>query len=221
VAAGEQITIHSYRAVFDLERRIYRIDTLRLNPAGVPLRGILYAAVLALLALVVCRLGALGWPLRALPWYVRLVLAPALGGAALCVIRLEGRTFHLVLGALLTYAASPRLLCGLAAPSAPAPGSRWGPGELVALCDGSEARLRRLRYRGPGRVLVRAAHRYAPAPAWRRSRAARLVLLPADHRPRHGARSYGGGLAGRARTAPEVIAVGVGALLSVVDDARR
>jgi hypothetical protein len=82
VAAGEQITIHSYRAVFDLERRIYRIDTLRLNPAGVPLRGILYAAVLALLALVVCRLGALGWPLRALPWYVRLVLAPALGSPA-------------------------------------------------------------------------------------------------------------------------------------------
>ena len=30
-------------SVFALERRIYRIDTLRLNPSGVPLRGIGYA----------------------------------------------------------------------------------------------------------------------------------------------------------------------------------
>jgi hypothetical protein len=219
--AGEQITIHSYRAVFDLERRIYRIDTLRLNPAGVPLRGILYAAGLALLALVVSRLGALGWPLRALPWYVRLALAPALGGAALCVIRLEGRTFHLVLGALLRYAASPHRLCGLVAPSAPAPGSSWSPGELIAFCDGSEPRLRCLRYRGPGRVLVRAARRYALAPAWRRWYGPRLALLPADHRQAGAARSSGAGLAGRVHIAAEVIEVGAGAQLSVVGNARR
>jgi hypothetical protein len=35
--------IRSYRAVFDLERRIYRIDRLRLNPSGVPVRGVIDA----------------------------------------------------------------------------------------------------------------------------------------------------------------------------------
>ena len=36
------IEIRSYRAVFDLERRIYRVDRLRLNPGGVPVRGVVY-----------------------------------------------------------------------------------------------------------------------------------------------------------------------------------
>ncbi len=43
------IEIRSYRRVFDLERRIYSVDQLRLNPGGVPVRGVLY--FLALLAL--------------------------------------------------------------------------------------------------------------------------------------------------------------------------
>ena len=47
---GLRMEIRSYRAVFDLERRIYRIDRLRLNPAGVPVRGIVY--FLALLAAI-------------------------------------------------------------------------------------------------------------------------------------------------------------------------
>ncbi len=32
--------IRSYRRVFDLERRIYQVDRLRLNPSGVPVRGV-------------------------------------------------------------------------------------------------------------------------------------------------------------------------------------
>jgi hypothetical protein len=31
--------IRSFRRVFDLERRIYRVDRLRLNPGGIPVRG--------------------------------------------------------------------------------------------------------------------------------------------------------------------------------------
>ena len=34
------IEIRSYRRVFDLERRIYSIDRVRLNPGGVPVRGV-------------------------------------------------------------------------------------------------------------------------------------------------------------------------------------
>ena len=39
--------VRSYRRVFDLERRIYSIDRMRLNPSGVPLRGVVYFLVLA------------------------------------------------------------------------------------------------------------------------------------------------------------------------------
>ncbi|HLI33007.1 MAG TPA: hypothetical protein VKU89_09760 [Solirubrobacteraceae bacterium] len=225
MAGGEEIVIHSYRSVFDLERRIYRIDTLRLNPGGVPLRGILYAATLAVAALVMTRISPLGWPLQLLPWYLRLLLAPALGGALLCVIRLEGRTFHLAALALVRHVVSPRLLCGLARPSAPAPGRRWSPGELVAICDGSEPRLRRLRYRGPGRALVRQAHHYArPTVGARlhtRGGDRRLLLLPATRgqwgRAQRPAALHGGG----ERLTPEVIEVGEGAQLVVAEPGGR
>jgi len=46
------LEVRSFRSVFALERRIYRIDTLRLNPSGIPLRGIGYAASLVAAALI-------------------------------------------------------------------------------------------------------------------------------------------------------------------------
>ena len=53
--------IRSYRAVFDLERRIYRVDRMRLNPAGVPVRGIVYfLALLAAIVVVRARAAAAG-----------------------------------------------------------------------------------------------------------------------------------------------------------------
>ena len=52
------IEIRSYRAVFDLERRIYRVDQLRLNPGGIPVRGVVY-----FLAILAATLIAGGLPL--------------------------------------------------------------------------------------------------------------------------------------------------------------
>ena len=40
----------------------------------------------------------------------------------------------------------------------PAPGERWHPEEILLLPDGSDGRMRRLRYTGPGAVLVTIAH---------------------------------------------------------------
>ena len=51
--------VRSYRAVFDLERRIYRIDRLRLNPGGVPVRGVLYFLGLLVAGAVTARLPLL------------------------------------------------------------------------------------------------------------------------------------------------------------------
>jgi hypothetical protein len=153
--------VRSYRRVFDLERRIYRVDRLRLNPAGVPVRGIVYFLVIVGLALLAARLPLLALVASGVPWYLRDVALPGGFAALLTVIRIEGRPFHLAAQALLRYRAGWRRLsclrpCG---PSSFAfPGARWMPEQIVLLPDGSEGRMRRLRYAGPGAVLVAVAH---------------------------------------------------------------
>lgn len=153
--------IRSYRAVFDLERRLYRVDRLRLNPGGIPLRGVVYCfALLAGLALLGA-LPLLGAAVRALPWYLRDLVLPAGGAALLTVIRVDGRPFHLAGVALLRHALGPRALAGsclLRGSRSPRFQRVWLPGSLLVLPDGSDARLRRLRFTGPGAVLVRVAH---------------------------------------------------------------
>ncbi len=158
--------IRSYRAVFDLERRIYRVDRLRLNPGGVPVRGVVYClAILACFALAGV-LPLVGTAVRALPWYARDLLVPAGLAALLTMIRIEGRPFHLAAAALLRHLLGPRELAGLL----PARGSLgaspgrldaaatgvWRPEELLMLPDGSDPRPRRLRYSGPGAVRMTA-----------------------------------------------------------------
>jgi hypothetical protein len=175
------VEIRSYRAVFDLERRIYRVDRLRLNPGGVPVRGVVYC--LALLA-AVALLGAMpfaGAAVRVLPWYLRDVVLPAGGAAVLTMIRVEGRPFHIAAVALLRHAFGPRCcaaslalsgsgalgglgaLVDLGAFAGPFADRRsilggspriWRPEALLVLPDGSDPRLRRLRYTGPGAVRV-------------------------------------------------------------------
>jgi hypothetical protein len=83
--------IRSYRCVFDLERRLYRIDRLRLNPGGVPLRGIVYFLALLGASLLAQALPLLGLLARMFPWYLR-----DLGGPGVCAALLttatEGRS---------------------------------------------------------------------------------------------------------------------------------
>jgi len=158
------IEIRSYRSVFDLERRIYRIDRLRLNPGGVPVRGAVYFIVLLAVALLAGTVPLVGAGVRVLPWYLRELALPVGLAALLTVIRVEGRPFHLAARALVRYASGPRQLVGLRARgrgARSAPGRCWRPPELLLLPDGSDARLRRLRYTGPGAVLVAVAHERA------------------------------------------------------------
>jgi hypothetical protein len=148
--------IRSYRRVFDLERRLYRIDRLRLNPGGVPVRGIIYLLVLLAGALIAGSLPLVGTLGRALPWYVRDVALPGASATILCMIRVEGRPFHLAALALLQYRLGPRHLDCLR--PCRAVGTRWLPSEIVLLPDGSDSRMRRLRYTGPGAVLIAIEH---------------------------------------------------------------
>lgn len=151
-----QVEIVSYRTVFDLERRVYRIDRLRLNPGGVPLRGIVYFLAIVAVLLLAAKLPLLGSLARTLPWYLRDLAIPAPTAALLSVIRIEGRSFHLAVRALIRYCLSARHLVG--ARACTTPGERWYPGELLVLPDGSDARFRWLRYTGAGAVRINAAH---------------------------------------------------------------
>jgi hypothetical protein len=150
------IEICSYRAVFDLERRIYRVDQLRLNPGGIPVRGVVYFLAILLATLIAGSLPLVGEVVGALPWYLRDLALPVASATLLSVIRIEGRPFHQAAYALLRFGVGPRLFAG--ARPCDAPGVQWRPQEILILPDGSDGAMRRLRYTGPGAVLVTAAH---------------------------------------------------------------
>jgi hypothetical protein len=139
-----------------LERRIYRVDRLRLNPNGLPVRGLVYFLAILAIVLIAASLPLIGLCSRVLPWYLRDLALPAGSAALLTMIRLEGRPFHLAVRALLRYGIAPRYLAGTR--RCRAPGWRWCPAEILMLPDGSDGRLRGMSYTGPGTVLVRAAH---------------------------------------------------------------
>lgn len=148
--------IRSYRRVFDLERRIYRIDRVRLNPAGIPVRGVVYFLIILAAALVAARLPLLATIASLPPWYLSDLALPAMSAALLTVIRVEGRPFHIAAHALVRYRTGTQLLGHLR----PCPSLErcWRPGEIIFLPDGSDARLRRMRYRGPGGALIAIEH---------------------------------------------------------------
>jgi hypothetical protein len=159
--------IRSYRNVFDLERRIYRVDRLRLNPGGIPVRGVVYCLATLALAVIAGHLPLVASVAGALPWYLRELALPVASAAALTVIRIEGRPFHLAAAALIRHHCGGRRFAelhpngwSLCSPR----GARWHPDGLLILPDGSDGTMRRLRYTGPGAVLVTVVHRREASP---------------------------------------------------------
>lgn len=150
------IEIRSYRRVFDLERRLYSVDRVRLNPGGVPVRGVVYFLALAFASLTIAGSPAIGALVKEVPWYVRDLALPGAVATILSVVRIEGRVFHLAAFALVRYRVGPRRLAGWR--RCGPPGDRWHPQEVAVLPDGSDARMRRMRYTGPGAVLVCIEH---------------------------------------------------------------
>lgn len=168
--------VRSYRAVFDLERRIYKVDRMRLNPGGVPVRGIVYYLTIALIVALVATLPGVGAVVTALPWYMRELALPGTLAALMAMLRIDGRRSHVAALSLLSHAIEPRhvLGCGRALPR-----GSWHPPDLLLLPDGSEARMRRIAYRGPGAVLVAHAHQrceWADGPLRSASRRPQIAL---------------------------------------------
>ena len=153
--------IRSYRRVFDLERRIYRVDRLRLNPGGVPVLAVVYFLAAVAIALLASRLPLLDVPMLAAPWYLRYLALPALLAALLAILRIEGRSFHLAAWSLLRSRLRPSRLAGLQRLRprlAPAGIGGWRPEPILMLPNGSEAVARRLDYTGPGALLIGVAY---------------------------------------------------------------
>jgi hypothetical protein len=171
------VEIRSYRRVFALERRIYRIDRLRLNPSGLPVRGVVYFLVLLVAVVVLARVPLVGIATGLLPWYLRYLALPGASATLLTIISVDGRPFHLAAHSLLRHlmgprvaivgseaggpgwAARPRVQTGAGADFVPR--QRWYPEPIAMLPDGTDAKMRRLRYTGPGAVLVAVEHQRA------------------------------------------------------------
>jgi hypothetical protein len=134
--------IRSYRRVFALERRIYRVDRLRLNPGGVPLRGLVYFLVAVGLALAAGQLPFAEFAATAFPWYLSDIILPACGAALLCVIRVEGRPFHLAAAAILRHLLGQRWRSGV--DRGTRPGTRWTPPDILPRRLLGRVRARRL-----------------------------------------------------------------------------
>ena len=181
------LEVRSYRAVFSLERRVYRIDALRLNPAGVPLRGVAYCVALAAGAFVLGDIPGISWPLAAIPWYFRDLALPAALGGVLAMVRIDGRAFHLAACALLRYRCGARHLWRLRG-RGPAIVT-WRPAPIVFIADGSEGAFRSLRFQGPGVALICCPHDRIEWPGrWGIGRRPQVSVHPIDS-PRGGYRA--------------------------------
>src|SRR3954471_15511551 len=90
-----EIRIRSFGVVFDLERRIHRIDRFRVPlPYGLPLKSIAYAAIGLLAVLIAQKLPIVGSVLAGLPTPARYVLVPIGISYVLTRYRVDGRSAH-------------------------------------------------------------------------------------------------------------------------------
>jgi hypothetical protein len=154
VKPADGLTIRSFRVVFELERRIHKIDRWRLPvPYGVPLRGVAYWA-LALLGLIA--LGSL--PLAKtvvglMPPPVRFALLPVAVAYALTQIHVDGRPAHAALRAWIRFRTAPSRIGAFR--RVRAPGSVVRLGGVAVVYDERSARYRPAVVEGPATVLLR------------------------------------------------------------------
>src|SRR5918997_6615468 len=92
---AERIVIRSYRRVFDVDRRIYRVDRWTLPvPGGVPLRGLGYFVATVLAVVAGGRLPVVGGLLDLLSPPLRYVVLPLLVAMVATQVAPDGRAAH-------------------------------------------------------------------------------------------------------------------------------
>jgi hypothetical protein len=149
---AERFVIRSYRRVFEVDRRIYRVDRWTLPvPGGVPLRGLGYF-VATVLAVIACgRLPAVGALVDALSPPLRYVVLPLLVAMVATQAAPDGRAAHRFACDWLRLRLRARRRCaGRVVPLAGEPVA-WH-GRLGVAWDWHGAELHGARVRGPVRV---------------------------------------------------------------------
>ena len=107
--SDQTIQIRSFRVVFDLERRIHRIDRFRVPlPYGLPVRSLGYAAAALLVVLLLQSVPGIGNALATLDAPVRFVLVPIGVSVLVSRLRVDGRTAHAAALAWLSFLIAPR-----------------------------------------------------------------------------------------------------------------
>lgn len=152
--AEHELEIRSFGVVFDLERRIHKVDRFRIPlPYGLPLRSIAYAVGTLATILLLARVPGSAQLLGVLPAPARLVLVPCAASWVLTQTRIDGRPAHSALTTIARFLVSPRRVA--AARAAPLGAVRLA--DLTIVADERSARYRRARIHGPAVVLLRGA----------------------------------------------------------------
>jgi TcpE family len=160
---AERLVIRSYRRVFEVDRRIYRVDRWALPvPGGVPLRGVAYFVAALGLVLVAGRLPGLGELLAAVSAPLRYVVGPMAVAVLATQATPDGRAAHRFARSWLGVRwRARRRSDGRRVPREGEPVA-WS-GRLAVRWDANAARLIRGVARGPARVTfarpVRLSHR--------------------------------------------------------------
>jgi hypothetical protein len=160
--------VRSFRVVFELERRIHRVDRWRIPvPHGIPLQALAYAAAALLLVLLLSGVPLAGHVLGSLAPPLRLVILPVTVAYLLTRLRADGRPAHAAALAWLRHATSPSRVSGFRASLRTGRVVRLG--EVALVPDERWARYRRAVVVGPVQLVLR-----FPARAHARARGLRL-----------------------------------------------
>src|SRR5215213_5600535 len=153
VVMGERLMIRSYRRVFEVDRRIYRVDRWALPvPGGVPLRAVAYFVAALLGVLVAGSLPGIGELVAGVSAPLRFVVVPLAVAVLGSQAAPDGRAAHRFACDWLALRFRARRRCtGRVVPLEGEP-VMWH-GELALRWDGDGAQLRRGRIRGPARVM--------------------------------------------------------------------
>jgi TcpE family len=160
---GERLMIRSYRRVFEVDRRIYRVDRWALPvPGGVPLRGVAYFVAALGLVLVLGRLPGFSELLGAVSAPLRFVVGPLAVAVLATQATPDGRAAHRFARSWLGVRwRARRRSAGRRVPCEGEPVA-WS-GRLAVRWDAHAARLIRGIASGPARVVfarpVRLVHR--------------------------------------------------------------
>jgi TcpE family len=160
---AERLVIRSYRRVFEVDRRIYRVDRWALPvPGGVPLRGLGYFIVTILFVVVGGRLPGLGALLGVLSAPLRYVVLPLAVAVLGTQAAPDGRSAHRFAWDWLRLRVRAGRRCGGRVVPLEGEPVTWD-GALATCWDEHGTMLRRARVRGPARVTFSASVRFEGA----------------------------------------------------------